>query len=339
MKKTLAILLSATMMLGVLSGCGNTTTPQNPEQTEKTNIVVYTSESQDLVTDMLDDFVAKNPDITYTLFRSGTGKVTAKIDTELATGSTEADVIWVADLGYLYQLDGKGLIEHYTPAAASAIDSKFNYNDGMALEVRQIFNIIAYNTLSCKVSLSDWDDLANAELKGKVAMANPSYSGGALTTVATHVSNQNIGWKLYDALKANDLKLEESNGNLQTKVASGEYTAVSIVDFMARNAAAEGSPVASVWPESGAVMVPTPIALISGQDEKVTAACQRLLEYLLSDDAQKLFVAQGYIPVSTTVGVPEGAPEVKDIVTCPLDLDFFVNHTSEVRDRFAALFA
>ena len=47
-----------------------------------------------------------------------------------------------ADIGYMSQLDDKGLIQHYTPKGADAIDPKFNYNDGMAWEVRQIFNII-----------------------------------------------------------------------------------------------------------------------------------------------------------------------------------------------------
>lgn len=333
MRKTISVLL-AVLLVAMLAACGDTAAKE-----EKTNIVVYTSEPEDLVTDMLEAFIAENPDITYTLYRSGTGKVTAKIDTELETGSTDADILWAADLGYMMRLDEKGLISHYTPAALEGLDARFNYNDGMAVEVRQIFNIIAYNTLKCDVELNDWMDLADPALSGKIAMANPSYSGGALTTVVTHVGDDTIGWDLYEALKANDLKLEESNGNLQTKVASGEYAAVSVVDFMARNAAAEGSPVATVWPASGAVMVQTPVAILSGNEDKVTEACRRFVDYLLSAECQQMFVDQGYIPVDPAVGVPEGAPAAEDIVVCPLDLDFFVRNTAEVRDHFAALFS
>lgn len=333
MKQIISILL-AVLLVGLLAACGNAEV-----QEEKTNIVVYTSEPEDLVTDMLEAFIAENPDITYTLYRSGTGKVTAKIDTELETGSTDADILWAADLGYMMRLNEKGLLHHYTPAAMAGLDARFNYNDGMAVEVRQIFNIIAYNTLKCDVTLKDWADLADPALAGKAAMANPGYSGGALTTVVTHVGNPDIGWPIYEALKANDLKLEESNGNLQTKVASGEYAAVSVVDFMARNAAAEGSPVATVWPASGAVMVPTPVTILSGNDDKVTEACQRFVDYLLSADCQQMFVEQGYIPVDSAIGVPEGAPAADEIVVCPLDLDFFVQNTAEVRDQFAALFS
>lgn len=330
MKRIFAMILSVCLLLSVLSGCGQ-------EETEKTNLVIYTSESQDLVTDMLEDFVSQNPDITYTLFRSGTGKVTAKVDTEREAGSVDADVLWIADLGYLSRLDEEGMIHHYTSPRMTELPAAFNYNDGMAAEVRQIFNIIAYNTTACETAPKDWNNLADPALKGKIAMANPSYSGGALTTVLTHVSHPNIGWDLYEKLIQNDLKLEESNGNLQTKVSSGEYAAVSMVDFMARNAKKEGAPVETVWPESGAVIVPTPIAILEKEDPAVTNAAERLIDYLLSEDAQKLFSEQGYIPVDAAVASPEGAPQAGEIKTCPLDLDFFVSESSAVRDRFESM--
>jgi len=331
MKKFLSLLLVSVMLLVGVTGCGKT------EQT-KGNIVVYTSEPQDLVTEMLDDFVSKNPGITYELFRSGTGSVTAKIDAEMQAGGTKADVIWLADIGYIYNLDKQGKIEHYTPKAASSINSRFNYNDGMAFEVRQIFNIIAYNTTVNTVKLTDWDDLLDPGISGKFAMANPNYSGGAFTTLMTHVMNPNIGWPLYEGFKNNNIKFEQSNGNLQTKVASGEYAAVSVVDFMALNAKREGSPVEVVWPESGAVMVPTPIAIMSTVKEENKAACQALIDYMLTEDAQKFFVSQGYIPVSETVGVPEGAPQVKDIVVMDFDLNYYLDNSTAVRDKFASIF-
>lgn len=52
----------------------------------KGHLVIYTSEPQDLVTEMLDDFVSKNPGVTYELYRSGTGDVKTKLSTELDAG-------------------------------------------------------------------------------------------------------------------------------------------------------------------------------------------------------------------------------------------------------------
>ena len=352
-RKAVSLALAGMLTLAAAAGCSEKTGPSSasqgssipsqsqpqPEEKKVTGkITVYTSEPQDLVTDMLEDFVGKNPGITYELFRSGTGAVISKIDTELETGSTDADIIWFADIGYMNQLDQKGLIRHYTPKGAEKLDPAFNYNDGMAWEVRQIFNIIAKNTLKCDVEIKDWTDLTKPELSGRFAMANPSYSGGAFTTLVGLVGPDGPGWSLYEDMAKNDVKFEQSNGNLQTKVASGEYAAVSVVDFMARNAQNEGSPVETIWPESGAVMIPTPIAILSTVEEEKQAACEALMDYMLTQDAQRIFVEQGYIPVDPSVGVPEGAPPVEDIKTVELNLKDFTENSAALRERFAQIF-
>lgn len=337
----LALALAAVLALAE-AGCSEKTGPVSAGQdgggTQVTGkVTVYTSESQDLVSEMLEDFKAKTG-IDYDLWRGGSGEVITKIDTEIESGGTSAEVIWCADIGYINRLDGKGLIYHYTPKGADAIDPKFNYNDGMAWEVRQIFSIIAANTLKCDVEISDWWDLTDPGLSGRFAMANPDYSGGAFTTLVGLVGADNVGWELYEAMKENDVKFEQSNGSLQTKVSSGEYAAVSIVDFMARNAGNEGSPVKTVWPESGAVMIPTPIAILSTVAEENKAACEALMDYMLSEDAQRLFIRQGYIPVNPNVGVPEGAPKVEDIKTVELNLDDFTYNSADFRERFAEIY-
>ena len=346
-KQALSLALAGMLALAA-AGCSEKTGPSTPdasgstqpgeEQTLTGEITIYTSEPQDLVTDMLEDFVSKNPGVSYKLFRSGSGSVISKLDTELQTGSTEADIIWFADIGEITRLDQEGLIYHYTPKGADRIDPSFNYNDGMAWEVRQIFNVIAVNTLKCDVEVKDWADLCQPELAGRFAMANPNYSGGAFTTLVGLTGTQGLGWELYEQMKANDVKFEQSNGNLQTKVSSGEYAAVSVVDFMARNAAAEGSPVQTIWPESGAVMVPTPIAILSNVEEENRAACEALLDYMLSEDAQKLFVEQGYLPVDPAVGVPEGAPALEEIKTVNLNLQDFTDNSTAIRERFTQIF-
>ena len=87
---------------------------------------------------MLEDFVSKNPGVTYELYRSGTGDVKTKLSTELDAGGTDANVLWFADLGYMYDLDDQGLIYHYSPESAKDLPDTYKYNDGMGHEVRAI---------------------------------------------------------------------------------------------------------------------------------------------------------------------------------------------------------
>ena len=100
MKKFLSLLVCLMLTLGLI-GCASGSddksadTDKKESSDEATNdelkghLVIYTSEPQDLVTEMLDDFVSKNPGVTYELFRSGTGDVKTKLSTELDAGSTE----------------------------------------------------------------------------------------------------------------------------------------------------------------------------------------------------------------------------------------------------------
>lgn len=340
MKKALALLLIV-MLAFSLVACTNDKDgdTSNGDKELTGHLVIYTSEPQDLATEMLEAFIAKNPGVTYELFRSGTGDVKAKLDTELQAGGTEADIIWFADIGYMFQLDEKDMILHYSPEAVKDIPDDYKYNDGMGHEVRAIYSVIAYNTTKVTNAPKDWDDVTTAEYKGTLAIANPNYSGGAFTTLVTHIQNKDlVGWDWYKAVANNDVKMEQSNGNLSSKVASGEYSSVVVVDYLPRNAKAEGSPVEYVYPESGSVMIPTPICLMKTMEEENVEAAKALLDYMYEVETQKLFVAQGYVPMISEAAKGTDVPTVDDIKVMPFDLNFYVENSDPIRAEYVKLF-
>ncbi len=303
---------------------------------EKVTVNLYTSESQDLVGEMMNEFSAQNPDIKVEVFRTGTEELIAKMEAEKSAGGIDADMVWFADIDYFNSLDEEGLLEEYQSPNAEDIDEKFIYNGGKYYEVRQIFNVLAYNTTQVSEPLTSWKDLYREDLKGKIAMASPDYSGAAFLTLATIVDNDNLGWDYYQSLKDNDLKFEQGNGALASKIASGEYHAVSVVDFMALNAKNEGAPVEIVWPEEGAAIIPTPVGIM--KDSEVVDASKKVLDFLLSEENQEMFKEQGYIPVNPNVGVPENAPAADEIEIMPLDLDFLKESREELKSEFSNIF-
>jgi len=324
MKKGLVVLLS--MMLLLFTACASKSDPnagqsganQPGSNTSNTNagntdtqkevsgtINLYTSEPQDLVNEMMNDFKSKHPKIDVKIYRSGTGEVISKLEAEAAAGKIQADVLWFADIDYFNKL-------------------------------AQVFNVIGYNTSKIKTAPTSWKDLAGSDFKGKVAIANPNYSGAAFLTLATLVNDSNLGWDYFASLKNNDVKFEQSNGNLSSKLASGEYYGVSVVDFMVRNAKKDGSPVDVVYPKEGSVLVPTPVGILSQSANK--EAAKVLVDYFLSMDGQKLFVKQGYIPVKPEAGAPEGAPKPEDIKLFPLDLNFIGKNRDSLKQKFTELF-
>lgn len=346
MRFMLVMLFMATFLI---AGCSNEkevtsdepktdeeeTTTEAPKNEEVT-VHLYTSESQDLVGAMMKDFEEKHPGIKVEIFRSGTEQVITKMEAERSAGGIVADMIWFADIDYFNTLDQEGLLEEYKSPNAEGLKEEFVYNGGKYYEVRQIFNVIAYNTTKVTNPPKSWNDLYQADFKSKAAMASPNYSGAAFLTLATLVNNDQFGWDYFQSLKDNDLKFEQGNGGLASKIATGEYSAVSVVDFMARNAKNEGSPVEVVWPEEGAIIIPTPVGII--KDSDALDASKKVMDYLLSEECQITFKEQGYIPVNGDVGVPENAPNVADIKIMPLDLNFLKEKREELKSKFSEIF-
>jgi iron(III) transport system substrate-binding protein len=290
---------------------------------------------------MLDDFVSKYPNVTYELYRSGTGDVKTKLSTELDAGGTDACIVWFADLGYMYDLDDEGLILHYEPDSIADVPDEYKYNDGMGHEVRAIYSVLAYNTTQITEAPTDWDDVLTSDYTGSFALASPAYSGGALTTLSVHVEPDNedlVGWDWYQALADNDVKMEQSNGTLLTKVASGEYKGAAIVDYLPRNAKAEGSPIDYVYPESGSVLIPTPLCLMSTMPEEDAEAAKAFVDYMFELDTQKLFVSQGYVPIISEAAEGTDVPTIDDIKVLPMDVEYMRENTSALLEKFTDIF-
>jgi iron(III) transport system substrate-binding protein len=298
-------------------------------------VTLYTSESQDKVNEMKADFEKRQPGVSLNIYRSGTQVVIGKLQAELQAGAVQADLVWMADLDFFAQLARKQLLQPYAPPEAERVPAKFRYEGDRYHEVRLIFNTVGFNTLRVKDRPTSWKDLADGRYKGKVGMASPFYSGAAFSTLGTLVPQPAFGWDYFRRLKDNGVVVEQSNGTVAQKLASGEFWVASVVDFFLRDMKAKGSPVDHVWPREGAILIPTPIGIVQGA--RNVAGAQAFLRYLYSPDGQRLFVQQGYVPVLPGIEGPKGMPPEKlDIL--PTDEGYIAAHREELKAKYRELF-
>lgn len=187
----------------------------------------------------------------------------------------------------------------------------------------------------------DWDDVTTDDYKGSLAIANPAYSGGAMTTLSVHVEPDNestVGWDWYQKLADNDVKMEQSNGTLLTKVASGEYKGAVIVDYLPRNSKNEGSPIDYVYPESGSVLIPTPLCLMDNMSDDDKAAAEAFVNYMFDIETQKLFVQQGYVPMISEAAEGTEVPTIDDIKVLPMDVNYMRENSGSMLEKFTSIF-
>lgn len=300
-----------------------------------TVITLYTSEALDLVTQDVDAFMKADPSVKVHLFRSGTGPVVAKLEAEMQANDVKADVLWFADIAYFHKLasEGKLLPVH---VSVKGVPAKFDYQGGRYWEVRQIFNVLAYNTLKVKTPPTSWDVLTDPKYKGHVALPSPAYSGAAFTGLATFVKTPGIGWGFYKKLAANDPVLERGNGAVANGLASGQFDVAQVVGFMVRNLKVKGSPVNYVWPKEGAPLIPTPLGVLASSKHPKAGAA--FINFLLSDAGQKLFISQGYLPVRPGIGVPPGVPSLKNLHVLQVNVGYMNQNHSELMSQYQKLF-
>ena len=125
-------------------------------------------------------------------------------------------------------------------------------------------------------------------------MPSPLYSGAAAIMLGTMTSRPDLGWSYFEKLKAADAVAVRGNGAVVTAVANGEKAYGVLVDFMAFNAKAKGSPIDFIFPAEGLPAVTEPVAILKTTQN--AAAARAFVDFILSDEGQKLAVAMGYIP-------------------------------------------
>ncbi|MGH2348309.1 MAG: ABC transporter substrate-binding protein [bacterium] len=299
-------------------------------------MTLYTSESDDDVNLLTRDFMQRNPGVRVNVFRAGSGPVVSKIQAELQAGKIQADVIWFADIDFFRMLAGRDLLLAYSPPAGRRVDSRYHYGDNKMHEVRLIFNVVAYNTRIVRFKPTSWNDLTAARYRGRAGMPSPFVSGAAFNHVGTFASMSEFGWDYYRRLRANGAVVLNSNGDVAQKLASGEIVIAQIVDFFVRNLKAQGSPVDHIWPAEGALLIPTPIAIINGTQN--LAAAQAFINYLYTPEAQRLFVSRSYIPVVDGIPYPRGTPDISELKIIRVNLDFIQKNRELIRKTFGEIF-
>lgn len=269
-------------------------------------LVLYTSQPNTDAQQTVDAFMAKYPDVTVEWVRDGTPKVMAKLAAEFEAGQPQPDVLLIADIVTMEGLKAEGRLMAYPEADVSAIDGALVDADRTYFPTKLITTGIVYNTNAPFVPAS-WKDLTKPEAKGLIAMPSPLTSGAAMIHTVTLTSNLSEGWDFYADLAENGAQAGGGNGDVLKAVSGGDKLFGMIVDFMPIREKAKGAPVEFVFPEEGVTAVTEPVAILSTAANP--EAAKAFVDFLISEEGQKLAVEQGYIPARADAGLPEGYPE------------------------------
>ena len=301
-------------------------------------IVLYTS-MPDVVVDRLEGVVERRfPDlegnfwlpvdtegITLRVVRGRTADMEKRIAREIDAGGIRADMIWLAEPSPYEAYKDQGILARYDPPEDAPIPEGYVDADGFYVAGRVIAMVLAWNTSMRTAPLNDWQDLAAV---AQSAFPAPE-SGAARATIKALLDE--FGREYFTALSDNGGVSAPSNGDARDGVVDGTFEAVAVLDYMAREARAAGSPIDFAYPDSGTVLIPSPIAITANATNPTAA--EAVTDFILSRPGQQIIVEIGnFYPVRSDVAPPAGAPTLESIAALTVDWGSLSDALGEIND-------
>ena len=290
------------------------------------SIVVYTTVDQVFSEPVLKEFEKETGIKVKAVYDTEETKSTGILNRLIAEkDNPQCDVFWSGDPLRTAVLKNKNILYSYTSKAAEGIDMVFkdkdNYWTGFSARAR----VLIYN----KDLLKDDDvpqsifDLTDKKYKAKVAIANPLFGTTTFHFAALFSVIGDERAKLFlDSLKANDIVIASSNGDVKRRVVKGEvYCGLTDTDD-ANEAIKESANIGVVFLDQkgiGSLIMPNTVSLI--KKAKVSDNAKKLFDYLLSEDTEiALAKSCAQMPLHKGVKLPKGVLSLDNIK--PMNIDY-----------------
>lgn len=340
MKKILGIFV---VLLLVMTACGNEEKEDTGASEEEASNEVagelqfYTSQPDVDAEQLVEAFNEEYPDVDVKIFRSGTEDVISKVNAEEEAGEIQADVLLVADAVTFESLKEKDMLLEYASPEIEAIPEDFVDADHTYTGTKIMATGLVVNTDKVSELPTSWQVLTEEGSAEQTVMPSPLYSGAAAYNLGVLTRNDAFGWDFYEKLKENDPMITEGNGAVMENVASGQKSYGMVVDYLAVRAAHDGSPVELVYPEEGVPVITEPVGIMKNTEEE--AAAKAFIDFILSEDGQKMQAEIGYTPIREGITPPEGLKSIEDIEVLQAPLDEMLENRASDKEEFDQLYA
>jgi iron(III) transport system substrate-binding protein len=273
-----------------------------------------------------------------------TGNILAKIEAE--RNNPHWDVVWFDGDATMQGLDNEGQLLKWTPANIknyTALGRSLVPADHAFFPAGvTAAGVLIYNTrrLSAAQAPKDWSDLLKPWFKNQVAENDPAYSGPAFPLIAgmmLRMGGLARGEAYYRALKANGVKIFQTNDPTLNSVQAGARLIGIVQDSAYYAARATGAPLGVVYPRSGVTVLPGVVAI--NARSKHLAAAEAFVNYILSRAGQNVMVHDPNDSDSYFVPIVQGVTALKGRQTAGinwqrLDVAWAAAHETAIKSWF-----
>lgn len=287
MKKYWKSYIAAAGISLCLSACGGSGTSAAADPVTDEELVIYCPHPLEFVNPIVAEFEGRTGIDTY-VQTGGTGELLMMVE---EGEGPPCDIFWGGSLSTTGPR--KELFEPYISCNEDMVRDEFKNREGNMSRFTDIPSVFMVNTnLMGDITVEGYEDLLKPELKGRIAMCDPSRSSSAYEHLlnmlyAMGEGDPEQGWEyVEDFCRSLDGVLLGSSGEVYQGVARGTFAVGLTFEEGAAHYVAEGGPVKLIYMKEGVISKPDSVCIVKGSRHVEEA--REFIDFVTGKDAQTI---------------------------------------------------
>lgn len=315
MNRTVPALLITLVAAASLGACGGSSSSE---------LTIYSGRTQELVEPLLDQF-AKETGIDIAVRYGDSADLAVLIDTE--GDASPADVFFSQSPGAIGFLDTQPRLVELPANVLERVPEQFRASDGDWVGVSGRVRVIVYNADEIDDSEvpNSVFDLTDPEYRGRVGVAPTNGSFQDFVTIMRSMRGDEATLEWLTAMRENGVRTYPNNIAIRDAVERGEIDFGLANHYYNEQAKAEDpeTPTENHYldgADPGAAILTAAVGVLDTAGDQSENA-QRLVEFLLSQEAQEYFARETFeYPLASGVDPVGDLPPLDSIATPQVDL-------------------
>lgn len=355
-KRAISLLLSALMMVTLLTACGGGTASTGSASgsapaasgsgsaSSSKNLTVYTAFPESEVVYYFNKF-EEETGIKVNYIRLSAGEMLTRVAAE--KDNPQASLMFGGSTDNYIAAADQGLLESYqSPELSSTpkqyIDPDGNWNPLYVGVIAFACNKDWFKSKGYDYPTS-WQDLLDAKYKGEVIMAHPSTSGTAYTVLATLVQlmGDDQVWNYLSKLNQNITQYTKSGAAAPNAVALGEAAIALTFSHDGLQPTAEGYPIELSFPTDGTGYEIGATALIKNGPADEQENAKKFIDWMCSVKGQNLYAENNSfrVPTNSQATVADGLVTLDKVKVIDYDAVWAASVKSDYTAKFESAIA
>ena len=269
--------------------------------------------------------------IKVNFFEGTTGEILAKLESEKSNPVADVVVLasWSDGLNYA---ENNELLS-FTPKNSDKLYDGWKNADNTLFGTSASALGVIYNTNLIETLDAEWSDFSDSKYKDLICIPDGTKSGSFKDFMAGYMysnstNKESLDYKVWEDIANNGLTIPGANkAALQAVTSGAKAILIGGVDYNAYSNIKKKEAIKIYYPKSGTLINPRPAMVLKSSKNQENA--KKFVEYLLSDDAQKL-VSDAYLLPGRKDILCDNRTNVSDIKQFDIDWEWMRKNSDTI---------